>query len=77
MYQFFRSFINLLLKVLLIFFQFRNIFKNYCKSLTPLIKNNGCQFDLKKIFLPMDLKTVCCYMFTTRDGVPDLGKIFF
>ena len=39
--QFFCSFINLLLKMQLIFFKMSNIFENYCKTLTALIKNNG------------------------------------
>ena len=75
--QFFRSFIDLLFKMLLIFFQLRNIFENYCKPLTPLIKNNGYQFDLKKIFLTVNLKTVRGDMFNSIDGFPDGVQIFF
>ena len=34
-----------LLKVLLVFFKFSDIFKNDRKSLTPLIKNKGYEFE--------------------------------
>ncbi len=50
--------LNKLLKVLLVFFEFSDIFKDDCKSLTSLIKNQGNQFDFKKISLSVDLNTI-------------------
>ena len=64
-FQFKGPLLNKLFEVLLVFFEFSNIFKNDRKSLTPLIKNKGNQFDFKKIFLPIDLNTIYVDMFSS------------
>ncbi len=56
--------LNKLLKVLLVFFELGDIFKDDCKSLTSLIKNQGNQFDFKKISLSIDLNAIYLDLFS-------------
>ena len=63
-FQFKGPFLYKLFKVLLVFFEFSNIFKDDSKSLTSLIKNEGNEFDLKKIYLSIDLKRSILTLFS-------------